>query len=1173
MRRVAILGTLLIFLICSIVVLADTSVSGDITSDTTWGRTSPDPNGIYIVTGDITIRNGATLTIEAGVTVKFNRYRRIYIGGTLLNDTGKIVADGTSDNPIIFTANTLNPSPGYFAGLYFRDSADDTSLLDYIRIEYGGYSSSADIRIDHASPTITNSIIQYSSGYGIYLNNQSSPTITNCQIINNNNYGIYCYIQCNPQITGGQISNNSSYAVYCVQNSSPTISGVTIASNSYGIYSDSSSYPVITNNTFNSNTYWPIRAYPNSIKNISNNTFLNTPQPYQGIYVYGGTLTLDSTWHYHSIPFYISGDITVQGKNGPDQITTLTIEAGVTLKFNSSAGLFIGHDTNINYPGKLIVNGTASNSVTFSRWSNSGYWDGIFFRNYASDDSSLSYCTIEYGGNAGNGAIYLNQCSPTISNTTISYSRNYGIYIYNHSDPTISNSNILNCGNHGLYINSYCSPTVTSTIIANNSGRGIYITSYSTPTISGCSINENSSYGLQIADTSSSATVQNCIFDDNDNYPIRAYARHFGNFQGNTYTNNLYQKLYVNGDTITVDSTWENAGVPYKITGDVTVYGQWGPDQITTLTLEPGVSLMFDRYVGLYIGHDSNPDYPGALVANGTSNNRITFTADTNNPSPGFWDGLYFRNYTDDDTTILNYCVIAYGGYSGNENIYCNSCSPTIRNCEIRHGSGAGVYCNNYSNPTLVSNTIHHNSSYGVYVTNSSPTIDNCNIYSNGTYGVYITGYSEPSVRSCTISLHTGSGVYIASTSSNPTVTHNAINQNNNYPITCYARHLNLMYGNTFQGNLYQKIFVRGDTISTDATWHYHPIPYLINGHVYVRGTEANLATLTIEPGVVMQWNRYYQLYIGSTSVLNPGALVANGTPEHKIIFTMNDAYSPAPGNWDGIYFYDYSDDSRCILQNVVIEYGGYSSSEGITCVNASPTLRYVEVKYCSGSGIYLSGTSSPTIFSCYIHNNSSYGIRCSGNGANPTIQYSVITDNPTGIYIAGSAQPIIGGSQGVGNNIMNNSSWGARNTTTSTCINAQYNWWGHPDGPDDDSFARDDCVNDGNDNDNANDVSDDIYYLNWLSTPINTPTQPPAPTLTPTVTPTPTATPTGQPSPTPTPTPTATYTPTSTPTPQVTNTPTFTPTPAPVPSSSTFSLILMILAISIVLIIILKRK
>lgn len=61
----------------------------------------------YILNGALFVKDGATLTIEAGVTVK------ALAGGTdvyiLVEKGGKIIADGTASSPIKFTSNASNP--------------------------------------------------------------------------------------------------------------------------------------------------------------------------------------------------------------------------------------------------------------------------------------------------------------------------------------------------------------------------------------------------------------------------------------------------------------------------------------------------------------------------------------------------------------------------------------------------------------------------------------------------------------------------------------------------------------------------------------------------------------------------------------------------------------------------------------------------------------------------------------------------------------------------------------------------------------------------------------------------------------------------------------------------------------------------------------------------------
>ncbi|HWN82255.1 MAG TPA: hypothetical protein VNM87_09185, partial [Candidatus Udaeobacter sp.] len=52
-----------------------TPVGGDITTDTTWDLSG----GPYDVVANVTVRSGATLTIEPGVTVRVNELCNIFV--------------------------------------------------------------------------------------------------------------------------------------------------------------------------------------------------------------------------------------------------------------------------------------------------------------------------------------------------------------------------------------------------------------------------------------------------------------------------------------------------------------------------------------------------------------------------------------------------------------------------------------------------------------------------------------------------------------------------------------------------------------------------------------------------------------------------------------------------------------------------------------------------------------------------------------------------------------------------------------------------------------------------------------------------------------------------------------------------------------------------------------
>ncbi|MGD2034608.1 MAG: T9SS type A sorting domain-containing protein, partial [Bacteroidales bacterium] len=163
--------------ITGIALAADIDVSDNITSDETWTSDNE-----YYLDGFIFVEDGATLTIEAGTVVRGYNGTGENASALIIKRGGMIMAEGTAENPIIFTSEDdtnldLPPSvKGSWGGLillgngthnnltndngiegvpseenayYGGDTEDDNSgVLKYISIRHGGSELAPDEEIN-----------------------------------------------------------------------------------------------------------------------------------------------------------------------------------------------------------------------------------------------------------------------------------------------------------------------------------------------------------------------------------------------------------------------------------------------------------------------------------------------------------------------------------------------------------------------------------------------------------------------------------------------------------------------------------------------------------------------------------------------------------------------------------------------------------------------------------------------------------------------------------------------------------------------------------------------------------------------------------------------------------------------------------------------------------------
>ncbi len=96
MKKSFILALLSMFSFAQAQTTVDT-IRTDITTNTTWNSGT-----IYLLEGNRFVKNGATLTIEPGTIIRGDKASK---GTLIITKTGRIYANGTVNQPIIFTSN------------------------------------------------------------------------------------------------------------------------------------------------------------------------------------------------------------------------------------------------------------------------------------------------------------------------------------------------------------------------------------------------------------------------------------------------------------------------------------------------------------------------------------------------------------------------------------------------------------------------------------------------------------------------------------------------------------------------------------------------------------------------------------------------------------------------------------------------------------------------------------------------------------------------------------------------------------------------------------------------------------------------------------------------------------------------------------------------------------
>ncbi len=672
----------------------------------------------YAIFRPITVREGATLSVDPGVVVKFgdDAYIDVY---------GAFKAAGTVDDPVIFTSikdDTLlgdtngdeastSPAPGDWTMIRFYDASNDAnSLIDHAIIRYGGQHRSGNfgaIHLEAAAPTITNSTFEENFSYAISGDVHSYPTISGNTLQRNGGNG---YEVRPGNMTTGGIWRNTDIAY--------TIPGVV---------------------TINEGT--TLNIEPGVVVKFAKDAYFDI----YGAFRASGTPETPITFTS------IRDDNLLGDTNGDQGATTPTAGDWTMLRFRDSsndANSTIEHAViryagqNRNAPFGAVHLEAASPTIN-----NNSFSDNWSFAVSADVNSYPTVSGNELTRNGGNG-LEIRSGNLAVNgvwrNIDIAYVLLGAVTVNEGAMLTIDPGVVVKLNKDAYFdvngafraLGTEAAP-ITFTSLRDDSVSGdtngdqnssipapgdwTYIgfkdSSNDTNSVVDHAVIRyaglwrNDGYGA-IHLESASPTLTNNTIEQSNWYAISGDANSFPTVSSNQLTDNGGNGLLIRAGRMSVGGTWANSDMPYTVLGELAI------NEGVLLTIDPAVTVKF--------GDDAYIDIFGAFKAIGTAEAPITFTSlrddsvggDTNGdgastaPTPGDWTYIGFKPSSNDVNSRVEYTTIRYAGENRNRAygaIHLEGASPTLVNNTIEDSFAYGIWHDANSEPILENNTFDNN--------------------------------------------------------------------------------------------------------------------------------------------------------------------------------------------------------------------------------------------------------------------------------------------------------------------------------------------------------------------------------------------------------------------------------------------------------------------------------
>ncbi|XWN38428.1 MAG: right-handed parallel beta-helix repeat-containing protein [Balneola sp.] len=964
---------------------AQTSISGNITTNTTW-TTAGSP---YVIVGSTTITSGDTLSIEDGVEVKFDN-------GTQLTVSGALVGNG-----VTFTANT-----GTSRGAWNRIITNFATSWIHLRnstLQFATdaiYVGAGEVRLDTVTISDSNRGVTITQNTNTTIN---GSTITNTEYpINIASEGYIAYEGTN-DFTGNDndvvyLSHASNIDVnftlenpgipYLPSGTKYVTPGDTLTIKKGNILKFNQNHQLYTQNggviIAEGSEAEPIYFTSNRNDNIGGDTnndgTASVPgnRDWYGVTI-NGKSTSSSFKHVnvsfagyvpHSSSSGFQGGITLVDNNSPvDSSTFNNNYYGIVLRDSSDATIT---NNTIGSSGVVPVALTFDSEPTFT--------------NNSFSSANNEYDAIGLIGTTITGSNYLPKRNFTsIPNVTYLLLRE--LYVDTGATLEIEPGVVIKSTGSGIRVKGTLTSDGTSadhivftsvkddnvgnpndtnkdgnnTVPGNSDWRGIALGEDSDASVidyneiryayyntsfqygsSGSTISPRGALNLYNADVS----VTNSVIGNTRDFAIDSRGTSAPTITNNSFTNtgSVPVALDLSSDPTFSGNTLANAGLvaigyhggTFNNDGIIRARTFAGYDNITSvllsdITIASGTKLTIEP--GTVIKSQSGPfggltlRVEGALDATGTRDSLIYFTSifddQVGNPLDTNNDG------GGSSPGANNWGAIRFMGTSDDAN-------SEISNAELRYGK------------------------HGVIFTDAAPTIDNVTVLSCGLYGFGIESGSNVSINNSTIQ-NCGWEPIAISSNALPTFSGNTFNGNGSNAV-------GILEANSFHSssgvNTGNKFFDTRETISSDVTIS----PYTVAGFANIpfitrnRWTVGANATVTIDP---------LSVFKGDDVLYVDGALRVLGTETEPVIFTSyNDDSAGGDSNNDGnntvpdrgqsaqIQFRASSLDSANLVKNTEFRY----PNNPIRFINAGGTIDSSLIQLSSGDAIDISGNADPVI-------------------------------------------------------------------------------------------------------------------------------------------------------------------------------------------------------------------